>query len=308
MNVLNVLRLQKLALFAAVAAGFVSSVAADAAKYSEFTKHDQPFAFFKVADGDKYPYMIKAEPGFNRFSMILLGSERENGDVVLAKTAQDLETMTPIRNTLKCADSGVQIDKIYEGFREAYVDIALEATFKLMNMYPMEGYKGKLFVDEYLAGMPMKWTLSTSAQLSATVKFLQARFIENKIAPAANKPLLLVELYDKSSIVGAEAAFLNNYYTVLDLQDPEVATFFVNAQKFLNDALDKTKDAKNVAEAFGEGLLRELDEKAKKFEAKKLIGWVTMIVLAGLTWKAFENFVFKPISNKLFPEPATAKK
>src|SRR3972149_7936657 len=111
---MNLVKRFQLLNVALVAAFSVSGLAA-ATERPEFKKVDQPFVFFKALKGAKYPYMIKYQPAANELDMVLCGALNEQGAPKLAKAAQDLETLIPLRNTMKFADSGTQMDKKYEG-------------------------------------------------------------------------------------------------------------------------------------------------------------------------------------------------
>jgi hypothetical protein len=255
----------------------------------EFVKTNQNFVYFNAVKGDKYPGMIKCNPAIHRFEVVLCGCEKE-GSFGRVKTAQDLEFLAPLRHTTKLADSGLQIDKKLEGYREAYVGIVIEALLKASHLMPADGYKGDLLVEEYLAGMPMKWAVSSIEEFRGVKGYLIKKFMEHNVTVPSKKPLLLVEFLDNNpSYDDTDKEFLNTFFDVLDPLDPAVKAFFDQCQKSFGDMLDKTKDAKNTGESIGELLMRNMESVSGDFEGKKVaamvIGSVTAMIVFEVIWK-----------------------
>jgi hypothetical protein len=248
----------------------------------EFVKTNQSFVFFNVVKGAKYPGMIKCVPAINRLEVILCGCEKD-GSFGRVKAAQDLEFLAPLRYTTKFADSGLQIDKKLEGYREAYVGIMVEALLKASHLMPADGYKGDLLVEEYLAGMPMKWAVSSIEEFRGVKGYLIKKFMEYNVAAPAKKPLLLVEFLDGNPAYDdTDKEFLNTFFDVLDPLDPAVKAFFDQCQKSFGDMLDKTKDAKNTGESIGELLMRNMESVSGDFEGKKVVAIVLGAVVGGI--------------------------
>ncbi len=256
-----------------------------AAERPELVKTDQAVVFFKALKGDKYPMLLKLSPAENKMTIILCGTKTANGKVKLAKKACELRDMVAIRNSVKSADgcTQTQIDKKYEGYREAYAAIALTKLLMFAGLYPAEGYNGTVLVDEYVQGLPMKIVLSNMKQFAALKAYLIANFKNSNVVPATQKPLLLLEVLDKEAVLSdSDKAFLNTYFELLDPCNAAVKTFFDNAQKLQYDLMDKTKDAKVVAELFCEAQLRKMEELVSDFDTKKLAGVLTMLVAADI--------------------------
>ena len=234
----------------------------------EFKRHDQAFVFFKAADGFKFPYMMVCNPALNQWNTVLCGTIK-NGVPRLAKHAEDLENIIPMRNTIKFADSGTKIDKKYQGFREAYLAIALELALKSVGLMSNEGYTGKVLVDEYAAGLPMKWVLGSIEHFRAIKNYMLKAF-DVTLLPS-KKPLLMIEfLNGKADFNKEDITFLNSFFEVLDSTDAEACAFFDRAEEKLADVMGATDKAKQVKEDIGEMFLNRIED-FSSLEAKKVV-------------------------------------
>lgn len=240
---------------------------------SEFITTDQPFVIFKAIKGGKYPFMFRCYPGLGQLDVVYFGTEKKSG-IKFVKTPKELENLTPIRFSFKLADNtAVQVDKKYTGYRESYLGTGLESLFKAAGLYPAEGYKGTAIVDEYKAGLPMKWALCNTEAFKAFKKYILKGFNAANVVVPAVKPLLLVEIVDlQGGLDASDYEFLSTYFQLLDPKDPIAKKFFDGASKTVSSLSDKTKDAFVVGAGAGETILNALDsdKQLKGFEGAKI--------------------------------------
>lgn len=257
---------------------------------SEFITTDQPFVIFKAIKGGKYPFMFKCYPGMNQLDVVYFGTQKKSG-VKFVKNPKELENLTPIRYSFKLADNtAVQVDKKYTGYREAYLGIGLENLFKATGLYPTAGYKGIALVDEYQAGLPMKWALCDVVAFKALKKYVLKGFDAANVIVPAVKPLLLLEIVNQeASLDASDYEFLNKYFDLLDPKDAIVKKFFDGATKTINSIADKAKDSLTVGAMVGETVLNALDgdKQIKGFEAEKIRDALLVIALGKLGEIAF---------------------
>jgi len=239
--------------------------------YDQLKTADQSFAFFKTVEGGKYPWMTVCKPGLNEWDMFLLGRhDEEYNENCLVTASSHLENMVVLSSTITYVDGPIKIERKYQGYREPYAAQLLEKTLRLVGVMPSEHYKGTILVDEYNQGLPMKWVLAKTSDLTGLRKY----FEKQGVVPADQKPLLLLQIANtKKSMSDVDQAFLNTYFTLLNPQDPAVRSFFADAQEYLSAAVSGGKDAKNICETMGENLFRKIiDEKVEGLEVKKLAG------------------------------------
>lgn len=256
----------------------------------EFKRHDQAFVFFKAADGFKFPYMMVCNPALNQWNTVLCGAIK-NGAPRFAKRAEDLENIVALRNTIKFADNGTKIDKKYQGFREAYLAIAIELALKSVGLISNEGYTGRVLVDEYAAGLPMKWVLGSIEHFRSLRNYMiRALSVPGAKLPS-QKPLLMIEFLDGNADFNEDdKTFLNACFQVLDSTDAEVCAFFDRAETKLADVMDATSSAKQVKEDIGEMFLNRIED-FSSLEAKK--------VALALSATAAVLFLIKPVVDNI---------
>lgn len=281
-------------------AAFAMALRADDVR-PELVTTDQPFVIFKAIKGAKHPLMFKCFPGVNELDVVYFGTQKKSG-VKLFKTAKDLENISPLRFSMKFADNTpVQIDKKYPGCREAYLGSGLENLFKLAGLYPCDGYKGIALVDEYNAGLPMKWVVSSVEYFKAIKKYVLKGFAAANVVAPEVKPLLLLEIVDtKNSLDASDYEFLNTYFELADTTDPVVKKFFEGASKTVGSISDKTKEALNVGTLAGEALLNAVEKTAKEFDAKKIRDYALPLgvgLAAGYAWKQVQGEAVRAVGD-----------
>ncbi|MFA5306211.1 MAG: hypothetical protein WC365_02065 [Candidatus Babeliales bacterium] len=258
--------------------------------HTEFKRHDQAFVFFKAADGFKFPYMMVCKPALNQWNMVLCGAVK-NGTHRFIKHAEDLENIVPLRNTIKFGDSGTKIDKKYQGFREANIAILLELFFRSVGLMSNEGYAGKVLVDEYAAGLPMKWVLGSIEHFRALRNYMTNALSVPGAKLPSQKPLLMIEFLDgKADFNEDDKTFLTNCFEVLDPTDAEACAFFDRAQTKLAGVMDATSSAKQVKEDIGEMFLNRVEDYSS-LETKK--------VVLGLSAAVAFYFLIAPVTDTI---------
>lgn len=239
----------------------------------QFNTVGQPFLVLRYKEGWKYPVVMKGDPRCYRWDILLLGAHSDHyKENRLVKKSRDLENLAVLRSIENYIDGGygIKIDKQYQGSREAYAAIMLEKLLNFVGLGSSAGYKGTILADEYNDGLPMRWVLGSASD----VKGLSKYFAKQDITPAANKPLLLLQILDKKSELGKEELdFLNSYFTLLDPKSPAVKAFFDGAEEYLAESAGGSKDAKNVLETSSDTFFRTVvDKYAEGLDAKKLAG------------------------------------
>jgi hypothetical protein len=238
--------------------------------HTEFERLDQPFVFFKAVDGFKFPYMMVCNPGLNQWNMVLCGTVKD-GKTKLAKHAEDLENLAPLRSTIKFADSGSQIDKKYPGFRDANLAVMLEIFFRSVGLIPNEGYAGTVLLDEYKAGFPVKAVFGSIEYFRAWRNYMLKNLAAaDPSAFSLKKPLLMLEFLDDNADFNEDDKhFLDTCFVLLDPTDASACAFFDRAQTKLKDVMDMTDKARFAKESIGELVMRRIEE-YHSLEAKKL--------------------------------------
>jgi hypothetical protein len=257
----------------------------------------QPILHFVAVDGMKYPTVYVHDPRIftiNEYSLVT--TDPENGHCDLIKKPYEYETMTVARYKGRFYNAGLQVDQRFQGSREPILGIIFEEVFRDVGLLSSKEYSGTLLVDEYKIGMPMRWSFSSPAYLTAVRRYLEHAFKAKKIAPSENKPLLKIELVKKQDAIDAiDLEFLNRYFTILDNNNPEVIAFFDKAHDEIKSALDLTKDAKTVGQKGFEKLFTDIEKEANDFDVEKL------------SLKAMKYFLISSIGGiilkKLWAEP-----
>ncbi len=294
-------------LFAIGIAGTVitGTVLADNESESVFSNIDQKVGFFKTTGR---PWMIKYNPSVNTLTIINCGSiDHEDKDVKQVEKPADLENLTATRCITKFVDTNLQIARVYQGFRETYLEQLVEGLLKLTTLYPNRKYEGTLLVDEYREGIPMKWVFTNIDEFRAIKKYLLKAFEKFDIEPQAQKPLLYIQ-FDRinQEFSDDDLAFLNTYYEVLNSKNPAAKVFFNDAQQAINDARSSTDSAKNILESSGEKLMRWAEETKYGIKEKdimlKVMFYVGLPMLTAYIYDKIKN----ELKTKTKPSESTA--
>lgn len=248
---------------------------------------DMPVALFKTTAKD--PYLMVYKPGASCLETIIFGWYKGTGTRVdrVSNAATQLELMMPIRQTLLFEDGPVKLDKKFIGWRESTIARGYEDIFKAIGVMADPYYKGNPLIDQYLAGIPMKWVFNTAAEISSLRRYLQPRFDEAGVAgKGEKKPVLIIEFDGQDTEISIEdQAFINKYFSPCSLTDEAIKIFFNTHQGKIRDAIVNGKDAKQVGESFADMMFRQIESVTSEFKTKEMAVAIVFGVLSGLLFE-----------------------
>jgi hypothetical protein len=285
-------------------ADFVSPEAELVEKKAGFTSFPltiaEPFVVFKSV-GAKYPYMLRFDPAENTFTSVMCGTEID-GSPRLAKTAQDLEALIPVRRTVKALDAGIQIDRKYDGFRESYIGCMIAGALTLTGILPQETYPGTFLVDEMTDGVAMKWVLRNAEEFKSVRQYLENKIAEKGLT-FAKKPSLLIDIRKGGANLDAsDYAFLNAYFTLVSPTDESTMEFYNKATAIMTDITTCGVDFGNAAEGFGIKFMRLIEKDCSDFKLPEWCADGAKLAFTALTTailiKLFNDYVSTPAQGK----------
>lgn len=285
-------------------ADFVSPEAQEAGSKTAFTSFPltiaEPFAVFKSV-GAKYPYMLRYDPAENTFTSVMCGTNID-GSPRLAKTAQDLVELVPVRRTVKALDAGIQIDRKYDGFRESYIGCMIAGVLTLTGILPQEEYPGTFLVDELTDGIAMKWVLRNVDEFKAVRQYLENKIAEKGLT-FAKKPSLLIDIRKGGANLDAsDYAFLNAYFTLVSPTDESTMEFYNKATAIMTDITTCGVDFGNAAEGFGIKFMRLIEKDCSDFKLPEWCADGAKLAFTALTTaifvKLFMDYVATPAQGK----------
>lgn len=276
---------------------------------NQFKTLDQPFCFFKTISED--PYMIVFHPGKNEINSVICGTRDKERGPRRAKKAIDFANLIAIRNVVLFADAGLKLDEKFRGYRKTVIGSFLDKALKTISVLPDRKYKGLALVDEYKAGLPMKWVLRDAQDLTNVRKYLEKHFRKMAIVPA-KKPLLVLEITNSPDLFAsargidglaeADVDFLENYFELADPMNPEVCEFFQRCQFDFMETMYKMGDAKTVGKSFGEIIFDDIEKKSIDFKAVDAAGVLMTVIIGWLVFEsckeALKGHVVKPVQNE----------
>ncbi len=274
----------------------------------EYTQIDQSTCQFKSFGK---PMMIHYNPAINELDVIVFGClDSETNEIRQASKSKDLENLIPIRFTAKNVDTNVQIDRIYNGWRETYVGKFLEGTLQNLTLLPVRKHPGNPFIEIMLKEKtPSKIVLEDTEALGYLVKHLQKAITKEGIEASETKPLMLIVFKKTNQIISDEDLnFLATYWEIVDQKDQNALKFFGNTQREINTAREDTTSAKNILDSNGEAFMRLLEKETYDFKGKDL---ALQIGFTMLTWATIElvkpkakEFIQKYVWGKVSGSPA----
>ncbi|MBM3886580.1 hypothetical protein FJ364_01505 [Candidatus Dependentiae bacterium] len=279
-----------MALLVSVVAAATTSLRAEAtsiekAGIAELSKVDKPVFQFKTTSKD--PYALVYRPGSNVLEILTFGYYPGKGAHVfhISKPAVQLNRLMPIRMTKLYIDGLVKIDEKFPGYRESALGRALEEVLMATSVLPVHYYKGQPFVDQYCEGMPFKLVFNNVAEISALRAYLQPLFEQHQLLIKGYvKPALLIHIENaEKTIASGDYDFLKTYFTVCDPADEVVRAFFDKQQDPINQAIAKSKEYKQVKEAFADIIFRQIESAAIEFKVKEVGAAAVYMLLAGVT-------------------------
>jgi hypothetical protein len=276
-------------------------------KHKEYTQIDQPVCHFKAFGK---PWMLINHPEVGELDMYIFGwYDQKANEVKQVKTSADLEFLRPIRLTAKFVDNNVQIDRIYEGWRESYVGQIFSGTLELLKILPKYKPEGNPFINAMLKEqIPSKIVMEDAEALSYFVKHLKKALSEEAIATTSIKPLLFVEFKKPKQVIKQEDLdFLTTYWEMIDPQDQEAKLFFKTTQRSIDVARADTANAKPILESYGEMFMRLVEKEAFDFKGKDLMANATAAFMLTATIylatkigkKLLEDYVQTPVQSRV---------
>lgn len=266
---------------------------------------DQAFCFFK-ATAKNTAYMMKYHPGANEVQMYMCGTQDAGKAPRRLATAKDLRNLIVIRNQVFLADLNLQLDKKFVGYRESALARELEAFMAWVGVLSDKPYAGTLLVDEYAAGLPMKWVFNSNKELSSLLSYF-TRNIQAKNITVASKPVLMLQFVQAGHKLSAKnREILEQYFTLAEYNAEAMSfghyqdfcEFMVQAQKQLSDALSRYgKETPTVGQTFGEIFYGSLEKEVKDFKTRELLGAIFGAYLVKLYSENFKKTAEKSLKD-----------
>lgn len=262
----------------------------------------KPFAVFKSV-GAKYPYLLRFDPAPNTFTSVMCGTLDAETGARLSKRAEDLENLVAIRRTIKALDAGIQIDRIYQGYRESYIGCFLEAVLTTCGVLPQEEYPGTLLIDEMRDGVTMKWVMQNIQEFKAIKAYVEKKIAQDNLT-FSTKPHLLVEILKGGiNLDESDYAFLNKYFTLVDPADEATMDFYNRATAIMTDITTCGVDFGNAAENFGIKFMRLIEKDNAGFKVQEWLAdgakYTFVVLTTAVLVKIFMDYVGNRVQNKI---------
>jgi len=273
--------------------------------FAEFTKGNfQPVMYFEAPSKGGDPIMSTYNPINNKLNVLIFGCTTPSSYVVKVDNPSDYEKLevNRFKEFIRPESKTLVKDFRCRGSREAFFGFVAEEVLNALNLVPFKKYKGLPFGDPYKQGIPSNWVFNSADQLKSLVVYLKKEFSSNNIQPLTRKPLLVVEVLDKTQQIDNESlAFLKNFYTLLDASNPVVAKFFTEAQKMIRKAHLRTKDSAPIAQDACEAVFLDVEKKCNDFDMKKLAITTGIIIIACAVLANFDDIT--NFLKAIFPRP-----
>ena len=225
------------------------------------------------------------QPDINSYKVIKLGyyNEEINSNNHLTE-AEQFENMIVLSEMTNVYSANIRVQKKYPGDRESVLGE------KLANIFFSENeYKGKILIDEYKSNIPMFWVLNNVEELRSIAKYI-TKNIEN--ATNKEKPLLVIKILNDpklETLIQKDIEFLNSYFNICSIQDPEVKEFFENAKENMFDRGSNMSSPRYKGETVLESVFRQTEKQFKEFKTKD---WA---VIAGVF--VFSNILYSELKD-----------
>lgn len=237
------------------------------ARVGKATSESKPCLFFESYG--KFPHAIVYYPIKNEIRDILFACDRD-GSVDFVTTPEDFVNLIPAKLRVSNPLNATFNEKKYKGF---VVDkVVMKAISS--NNYETQ-FKKPFMVSEYERGMDMKWVFGSVEQFQG----FKCYFLKNISMPATKKPFLVLEIEkNPEALTEEDVTFLNEYFEVADLSNPEMKAradkIDASIQKASHDAFDYATH--QVGKSLNDMLVDDVDDKFCGFERKKLTHKVLM--------------------------------
>jgi hypothetical protein len=284
------------------ASGVIAPIAVDAGSskrensgLAELAKIDKPVFVFKTTAKD--PYSLVYRPGSNTLEILLFGYYSGAGSRVfhVTKPEKQLNKLMPIRWTKFFMDGStpVKIDEKYPGYRESTLGNAFADVLMATSILSEHYYKGTPFVDQYLNAMPFKLVFNKVEEVTALRSLLQPLFEKHELLSKCHvKPVLVIEIDGTDQILSqGDSDFFKTYFTVCDETNEEVKAFFGLQQDAMERIFVRSKDAKQVKEAFADIVFRQFESLVSEFKMKEAGAAALSVVIAAVTYDIAKGYV-----------------
>lgn len=204
------------------------------------------------------------QPDVDSYKLIKLGyyNEKTNSNNHLTKPEQ-FENMIVLSEMTNIYSANIRVQKKYPGDRESVLGE------KLANIFFSENeYKGKILIDEYNKNIPMFWVLNNAEELKSIAKYIIKNIVDTT---NENKPLLVIKILDDpklKTLIQEDIEFLNFYFNICSLQDPEIKEFFETAKENMLDRGSNMSSPRYKGETVLESVFRQTEKQFKEFKTK----------------------------------------
>lgn len=197
----------------------------------------------------------------------------------------DLLNLTPVRQTIKFTlPEPAVIDKSFTTAGSPYMEAGLINLFKAMNIYPDEGYKGTVLIDQYREGLPFKFSFKNVDEL----RWLLAYFVERLELPegfglpfpvAEQRPIAMIDCKGIEKLTEGEKQILKQLFIVASQKNEAAKNFFGTVATNYAAIVGKSlKECGFKNEKIGETIIREIKDKATLDGKKLLVGTVGALI------------------------------
>ncbi len=274
---------------------FSAPVAASVSAATDLVLNNPYKAVFLFKTTGKDPYFQLYRPGTRSLETVMFGYYTGTGVHVnrVTKAIDQLGMLIPIRATWLFEDGPVKIDEKFVGWRESVIAKSYEDIFKATKILPDHKYKGTPFVDQYLEGIPSMWVLRSAAEVTSLRRYIEPMFEQAKLLEKGiEKPLLVVEIEGtQTSFTQDDAVFLDKYFTLVDMTNQAVQSFFVKHQEQINLAVLKIGTAKQVKEGFADMIFRSVESVTNEFKAKEMGAAIITAAITAVVFKTGEKIL-----------------
>lgn len=233
------------------------------ARVIKASSEDKPCLFFESFG--KYPHAVVNYPRKNEVRDILFACNKD-GSVDFVQAPEDFANLVPAKLKVAWPLLGIFTEKKYKGF------VADKIVMKAISSDNYEAqFKKPFMVSEYESGMDMMWVFDSVEQFQGFKNY----FLKNVATPAATKPFLVLKFAKhQEALTEEDAAFLDQYFEVADISNPESNERAAKIEKSIKQAICDVSDYVNekaqVGKDLSDMLIEDVDNKYLGFDRKKL--------------------------------------
>lgn len=204
------------------------------------------------------------QPDIDAYKAIKLGYHDEktnkNDHITNSKQFENIVVLSQMTNTVS---ANIRVQKKYPGDRESKVGEALSNVF-----FSKDAYNGKILIDEYNQNIPMFWVLNNVEELRSIAKYITKNLPD--VTNQAN-PLLVIKILNDpkfETLTQEDVVFLNSYFNICSIQDPEIKKFFETANKSMIDRGYDMSSPRYKGESVLESVFRQTEKQFNEFKYK----------------------------------------